>query len=56
MFGLKSETIVQIDCVRCEITTMSSRAGNESSCVITVNVALALKDFVDGNFRYTVEP
>lgn len=21
-----------------------------------VNVALALKDFVDGNFRYTVDP
>lgn len=34
----------------------SSRAGNESSCVITVNVVLELKDVVDGQFRYTIEP
>lgn len=33
----------------------SSRAGNESSRVITVNVVLELKDVVDGQFRYTVE-
>lgn len=35
---------------------MSGRAGNESPCVITANVVLLLKDFVDGHFRYTVEP
>lgn len=35
---------------------MSGRAGNESSCVITVNVVLLLKELVDGYFRYTVEP
>lgn len=33
-----------------------SEPSNESPCLIIVNVALVLKDFVDGNFRYTVEP
>lgn len=29
-------------------------AGDETSCVIITNVALELKDLVDGNFRYGI--
>lgn len=54
--GEKRETMTQIDCVCCEIAATSSGAGNESSCVFIVNVALPLKALVDASFRYTVEP